>query len=58
MRALLPRVYPRACGGTVLFLGDADQHVGLSPRMRGNLVARQIVTFHVGSIPAHAGEPL
>ena len=30
------RVYPRACGGTLVRLENATRHLGLSPRMRGN----------------------
>ena len=30
---------------------------GLSPRMRGNPEFRNDVRMHIGSIPAHAGEP-
>ncbi len=53
----LRAVYPRACGGTA---GDADHGVGvlgLSPRVRGNLVFRGVVGIAGGSIPARAGEP-
>ena len=52
-----PRVYPRACGGTVL--GDRRDHAdaGLSPRMRGNPVSVSGRHYKNGSIPAHAGEP-
>ena len=50
-------VYPRACGGTVSGAGMSLRDWGLSPRVRGNLVAA--VQHHVGagSIPARAGEP-
>ena len=50
-------VYPRVCGGTGPVLTDAPiPTVGLSPRVRGNLVwsAR---TVRSRSIPACAGEP-
>ena len=30
-------VYPRVCGGTELEVGDDDDNLGLSPRVRGNL---------------------
>ena len=32
------RVYPRACGGTMTALHVNALYVGLSPRLRGNLV--------------------
>ena len=58
-------VYPRACGGWGRLRGCVAD--GLSPRMRGNLVAASPATVYpracggddrlVGSIPAHAGEP-
>ena len=51
------RVYPRACGGTMLEGTGTTPEKGLSPRMRGNhrLDGREILVR--GSIPAHAGEP-
>ena len=54
----LPRVYPRACGGT-----DSEEFrfglvTGLSPRLRGNRGAAPDVPKSTGSIPAPAGEPL
>ena len=51
------RVYPRACGGTVLLLPDGRRVEGLSPRMRGNQHQRHHWPLPRGSIPAHAGEP-
>ncbi len=54
----VPRVYPRACGGTISFIALSLLNGGLSPRMRGN---RHFLVFSLisdGSIPAHAGEPL
>ena len=50
-------VYPRVCGGTVGLIGDVPDHVGLSPRVRGN--HSQDGHRHGGarSIPACAGEP-
>ena len=52
------RVYPRACGATYV-RGCVDQReTGLSPRVRGNLVAAVVVTVAPGSIPARAGQPL
>ena len=35
--AKLPRVYPRACGGTSNFKHVLPRRWGLSPRVRGNL---------------------
>ncbi len=35
-----PRVYPRACGGTVVEFGKTLRLSGLSPRVRGNLWPR------------------
>ena len=51
------RVYPRACGGTLIQFSLHVQTLGLSPRMRGNRVDGQRLEFKPGSIPAHAGEP-
>ena len=54
---LLVRVYPRVCGGTE---GLAPRRLavwGLSPRMRGNLLAEHQGELLDGSIPAYAGEP-
>ena len=50
-------VYPRACGGTQVHGRLLRSRLGLSPRMRGNRVARQSGPARMGSIPAHAGEP-
>ncbi len=52
------RVYPRACGGTIVCRYAIAQPVGLSPRVRGNLEAREYRYLSPGSIPARAGEPL
>ena len=52
-----PRVYPRECGGTLNVNGNPFQRVGLSPRVRGNLVSGNARRFEDGSIPASAGEP-
>ena len=52
-----PRVYPRACGGTLNRLPRLHFGVGLSPRMRGNPLPRFSSLIGFGSIPAHAGEP-
>ena len=51
------RVYPRACGGTILQAFAAAREEGLSPRMRGNHQRAGIGLVLRGSIPAHAGEP-
>ena len=56
-RQPLPWVYPRACGGTVLGAIAAAFAVGLSPRVRGNLVQQRSGRYGDGSIPARAGEP-
>ena len=52
-----PRVYPRACGGTAFAMLTTPRGPGLSPRMRGNPVGPVVRGLHLGSIPAHAGEP-
>ena len=51
------RVYPRACGGTFTQSSMSCKASGLSPRVRGNQIARASATIRVGSIPARAGEP-
>ena len=51
------RVYPRVCGGTGVTAFFARGGQGLSPRVRGNLVAALAIGFVVWSIPACAGEP-
>ena len=51
------RVYPRACGGTATSRATSSLIRGLSPRVRGNLVARADGDQAAGSIPARAGEP-
>ena len=51
------RVYPRAYGET---LGDAalgNRDTGLSPRLRGNLLARRALQNSRRSIPALTGKP-
>ena len=51
------RVYPRVCGGarnSQIMLLHAP---GLSPRMRGSLIAIPHDERVMGSIPAYAGEP-
>ena len=56
-RSRSPRVYPRVCGGTRRHHRHHCRDVGLSPRVRGNLVGRDRHHLAVGSIPACAGEP-
>ena len=51
-------VYPRVCGGTGSPATDPRNQTGLSPRMRGNLVARGGGPVSTRSIPAYAGEPI
>ena len=52
------RVYPRPRGGTVFALVNRYLRQGLSPPTRGNRMRPVIVKLSIGSIPAHAGEPL
>ena len=51
------KVYPRACGGTCVLVGDVAGSQGLSPRVRGNPPNRGDRAAYGGSIPARAGEP-
>ena len=51
------RDYPRACGETAIVSFAKAGHLGLSPRLRGNLVYERVVDFLVGTIPAPAGKP-
>ena len=51
------RVYPRACGGTLVGHLAIRRREGLSPRMRGNRCSGLFKETENGSIPAHAGEP-
>ena len=51
------RVYPRACGETTSKTNSDATSEGLSPRMRGNLIALLDARDLIGSIPAHAGKP-
>ena len=57
-RRRLEEVYPRACGETALGPGDWRAGLGLSPRMRGNLIHAISSSVPLRSIPAHAGKPL
>ena len=45
------------CGGTQLAVAIPKRDEGLSPRVRGNLLAADGAVAAVGSIPACAGEP-
>ena len=51
------KVYPRVCGGTRSRGSNRTVGRGLSPRVRGNLLTRDISAIRIGSIPACAGEP-
>ena len=51
-------VYPRVCGGTTASRSIRNRIMGLSPRVRGNLLELPTVSLPRGSIPACAGEPL
>ncbi len=50
-------VYPRVCGGTLASPLIASPTLGLSPRVRGNLISVVLHRYYGGSIPACAGEP-
>ena len=54
----LVKVYPRAYGGTLHRFGAQAPGVGLSPRVRGNLLDPKSVCNRIGSIPARTGEPV
>jgi len=51
-------VYPRVCGGTLIFARGVCAVQGLSPRVRGNRFDYSRSFLRLGSIPACAGEPL
>ena len=51
-------VYPRARGGTIKKSLVPGVYLGLSPRTRGNQAGQRTTLAAVGSIPAHAGEPI
>ena len=53
----LYQVYPRACGGTTIFIGNTETVGSLSPRVRGNPFSLASTRSPMGSIPARAGEP-
>ena len=50
-------VYPRVCGGTNDLIRTQPGYEGLSPRVRGNLIALCQYPRTLRSIPACAGEP-
>ena len=50
-------VYPRVCGGTLLGVDVEWEHIGLSPRVRGNPRLNGDGPTLRRSIPACAGEP-
>ena len=51
------RVYPRVYGGTILAAFPTCAKGGLSPRVRGNQVVRNLPDGYQRSIPACTGEP-
>ena len=51
------RAYPRAGGGTAVFIPGDFGHPGLSPRRRGNRGQGGCREINLGPIPAQAGEP-
>ena len=53
-----PEVYPRGCGATRASRRQQLLRWGLSPRMRGYHVGRQLQQTLPGSIPADAGLPI
>ena len=56
-RSIRDTVYPRVCGGTIQGPVQGVRQLGLSPRVRGNLVGRHPAHRYLRSIPACAGEP-
>ena len=57
VKHILHAVYPRVCGGTKATTAPSLAAGGLSPRVRGNRLARASSTIALRSIPACAGEP-
>ena len=55
---MLPKVYPRVCGGTQRSVSSIVATAGLSPRVRGNRQKRSGLRMVMRSIPACAGEPI
>ena len=53
-----PWVYPRPRGGAHSSIGDTPLSEGLSPPTRGSRLLSCYPLHAVGSIPAHAGEPV
>ena len=51
------RVYPRECGATLRHCHHEALELGLSPRVRGNLVPSRARAIFYRSIPASAGQP-
>ncbi len=51
-------VYPRVCGGTLVFPVGRYRAWGLSPRVRGNHMGMTREQWGERSIPACAGEPM
>ena len=58
LRLSSSRVYPRVCGGTERVAPMSIEGMGLSPRVRGNPLARAARPASIRSIPACAGEPV
>ena len=58
MRSYESGVYPRVCGGTLIWQEAGDLDKGLSPRVRGNRRVPVPLIAAGGSIPACAGEPI
>ena len=54
-KPMVPRVYPRVCGGTYIIANNADDSDGLSPRVRGNRAGAPEPVDISRSIPACAG---
>ena len=53
----LRAAYPRACGATYSVTVSLSPTLGLSPRVRGNLIAVATTPARPGPIPARAGQP-
>ena len=49
--------YPRVCGATAILWLAHEKNLGLSPRVRGNLLPHPISWLLRGPIPACAGQP-
>ncbi len=57
VRYTVETVYPRVYGGTRVSLSVPTSVVGLSPRVRGNLLCHSLTQRLLRSIPACTGEP-